>query len=73
MHIKSIVAQSLPIGVVWKIRERDASSAPITADKDMLEFVQSSKNIIDADSDNESETNNENPDPPSSEMKNIIG
>ncbi|GFV45019.1 uncharacterized protein TNCV_2169781 [Trichonephila clavipes] len=42
------------------------------ADKDMLEFVNRSKNIIDADVDDEKETNNETPDSMSSEMRNII-
>ncbi|GFU70353.1 SCAN domain-containing protein 3 [Trichonephila clavipes] len=37
--------------------------------KDVLEFVQSSKNIIDADSDEENEMNNAAPDPTSSEMR----
>ncbi|GFV73013.1 putative DD41D transposase [Trichonephila clavipes] len=40
------------------------------ADKDILEFVQSSKNIFDADSDNENEMNNAAPVPTSSEMRN---
>ncbi|GFT87791.1 hypothetical protein TNCV_799071 [Trichonephila clavipes] len=39
------------------------------ADKDILEFVQSSKNIIDTDSDDESEKNNAAPVPTSSEMR----
>ncbi|GFY28539.1 hypothetical protein TNCV_4149701 [Trichonephila clavipes] len=46
-------------------------TAPIIADKDILKSVQSSKNVIDADSDDENETNNAAPDPTSSEMKNI--
>ncbi|GFV58746.1 hypothetical protein TNCV_3730841 [Trichonephila clavipes] len=33
-------------------------TAPIITDKDILEFVQSSKNIIDANSDEENEMNN---------------
>ncbi|GFV11702.1 hypothetical protein TNCV_976911 [Trichonephila clavipes] len=40
------------------------------ADKDILEFVLSSKNIIGADSDDESEMNNAAPVPTSPEMKN---
>uniref|UniRef100_A0A8C4SC05 HTH CENPB-type domain-containing protein n=1 Tax=Erpetoichthys calabaricus TaxID=27687 RepID=A0A8C4SC05_ERPCA len=40
--------------------------------KDILEFVQSSKNIIDADSDDENEMNNAAPVPTSSEMRNIM-
>ncbi|GFV44397.1 transposable element Tcb1 transposase [Trichonephila clavipes] len=46
--------------------------SPIRADKDILKFVQSSKNIIDADSDNENEMNNVTPDPTSSETRNIM-
>ncbi|GFV61315.1 uncharacterized protein TNCV_4103731 [Trichonephila clavipes] len=42
------------------------------ADKDILEFVQSSKNIIDADSDDELEMNNAVPVPISSEMRNVM-
>ncbi|GFV52909.1 hypothetical protein TNCV_2875771 [Trichonephila clavipes] len=40
--------------------------------KDILEFVQSSKNIIDANSDNENEMNNSAPVPMSSKMRNIM-
>ncbi|GFT44720.1 hypothetical protein TNCV_2845111 [Trichonephila clavipes] len=47
-------------------------TSPITADKDILESVQSSKNIIDADSDEENEINNAAPDPVSSEMRNTV-
>ncbi|GFW90381.1 hypothetical protein TNCV_3509291 [Trichonephila clavipes] len=36
-------------------------TAPMMADKDICEFVQSSKNIIDADSDDENEINNADP------------
>ncbi|GFX58918.1 hypothetical protein TNCV_806221 [Trichonephila clavipes] len=42
------------------------------AEKDILEFVQSSKTIIDTDSDNENEMTNANPVPTSSEMRNIM-
>ncbi|GFT79210.1 hypothetical protein TNCV_2766451 [Trichonephila clavipes] len=44
---------------------------PIMAYKDILEFVQSSKNIVDADSDDANAMDNAAPDPTSSEMKNI--
>ncbi|GFT28878.1 hypothetical protein TNCV_3585761 [Trichonephila clavipes] len=47
-------------------------AAPIMAGKDILEFVQGSKNIIDADSDDEDEMNNAASDTTSSEMRNII-
>ncbi|GFW92776.1 SCAN domain-containing protein 3 [Trichonephila clavipes] len=43
-------------------------TVPIRADKDVMELVQSSKNIIDADSDDENEVNNVAPVPTSSEM-----
>ncbi|GFT13638.1 hypothetical protein TNCV_3831091 [Trichonephila clavipes] len=36
-------------------------TAPIMADKDILEFVQNSKNIVDADSKDEHEMNNAAP------------
>ncbi|GFX16795.1 hypothetical protein TNCV_2517751 [Trichonephila clavipes] len=42
------------------------------ADKDILEFVQSLKSIIDADSVDENEANNAAPVPMSSEMRNIV-
>ncbi|GFT97915.1 hypothetical protein TNCV_2168111 [Trichonephila clavipes] len=42
------------------------------ADKDILEFVQSSTNIIDADSDDEKEMNNAAPVPASSEIQFLL-
>ncbi|GFW95577.1 hypothetical protein TNCV_1722751 [Trichonephila clavipes] len=45
---------------------------PIMADKDILEFVQSSKTIIDADSDDKNEMNNAAPGPASSELRNVM-
>ncbi|GFV37035.1 hypothetical protein TNCV_2381821 [Trichonephila clavipes] len=45
---------------------------PIMADKDILEFIQSSKGIIDADYDDEKEINNAVPVPTSSGMKNTM-
>ncbi|GFT72928.1 hypothetical protein TNCV_1976491 [Trichonephila clavipes] len=47
-------------------------TAPIMADQDILEFVQSSKNIIDADSGDQNEMNNSAPVPSSSDMRNIM-
>ncbi|GFW13196.1 poly polymerase [Trichonephila clavipes] len=44
------------------------AEAPIKADKDIFEFVHSSKNTIDADSDEENEMNNAAPIPASAEM-----
>ncbi|GFV73409.1 SCAN domain-containing protein 3 [Trichonephila clavipes] len=44
-------------------------TTPMIADKDILELVQSSKNIIDTDSKDEKEMNNAAPVPPSSEMR----
>ncbi|GFY34901.1 hypothetical protein TNCV_154741 [Trichonephila clavipes] len=46
-------------------------TAPVIADKDILEFVQSSKNIVHTHSDDESEMNNSTPVPTSFEMRNI--
>ncbi|GFU93514.1 hypothetical protein TNCV_947561 [Trichonephila clavipes] len=42
------------------------------ADKDILEFVQRLKNIIDADFDHENEMNDAAPVPTSSEMRNVL-
>ncbi|GFU21515.1 hypothetical protein TNCV_3827241 [Trichonephila clavipes] len=46
--------------------------SPIMADKDILEFYQSSKHITDVDSDDEDEMNYTAPVPTSSEMRPII-
>ncbi|GFU73265.1 hypothetical protein TNCV_167481 [Trichonephila clavipes] len=54
------------------IDDDNACTSPIMAEKDILEFVQSSKNIIDADSDEENEMNNATPVHTSSEMRSII-
>ncbi|GFU75768.1 hypothetical protein TNCV_1652281 [Trichonephila clavipes] len=54
------------------VDDDNVCTAPIMADKDILEFVQISKNIIDSDSDEENEMKNEAPVPTSSEMKNIM-
>ncbi|GFX78654.1 hypothetical protein TNCV_30941 [Trichonephila clavipes] len=45
---------------------------PILLDKDILKFVQSSKNIIDAACGDENEMNNASPVLPASEMRNFI-
>ncbi|GFX62661.1 hypothetical protein TNCV_4868211 [Trichonephila clavipes] len=52
--------------------DNNVCTAPIMSHKDILEFVQSLKNIFDADSDNESEMHNAAPVPMSFEMRNII-
>ncbi|GFY33200.1 hypothetical protein TNCV_1240511 [Trichonephila clavipes] len=49
-----------------------ANKAPIMADKDILEFVQSLKNIIDSHTDDENEMNKATLVRTSSEMKNIL-
>ncbi|GFW35937.1 SCAN domain-containing protein 3 [Trichonephila clavipes] len=55
------------------IDDDNVCTTPLTADKDdILEFVHSSKNIIDAHSDDENEMNNAAPVPTSSEMRNIM-
>ncbi|GFU59902.1 hypothetical protein TNCV_4726621 [Trichonephila clavipes] len=53
-------------------RNDNVCTALIMADKDILEFVHSSKNIIDADLDDQNDTNNAAPGSSSSEMMNII-
>ncbi|GFX44112.1 hypothetical protein TNCV_4119081 [Trichonephila clavipes] len=45
---------------------------PSMTDKNIFEFVQSSKNIIDADSDDENEMNKTAPAPISSEMRSVM-
>ncbi|GFV07822.1 DDE-1 domain-containing protein [Trichonephila clavipes] len=54
------------------VDDNNVYTDPILADKDFLEFVQSAKNIMDADSSNENEMNNAAPVPTSSEMRNIM-
>ncbi|GFV20045.1 hypothetical protein TNCV_1696631 [Trichonephila clavipes] len=44
----------------------------IMADKDILEFVESSKNIVGTDSDDKNEMNNAAPVPTSAEMRNTM-
>ncbi|GFW99832.1 hypothetical protein TNCV_3420611 [Trichonephila clavipes] len=53
------------------VDDDNACTVPIMADKDIFEFVQSSKTTIHVDSDEEKETNNTVPVPTSSEMRNI--
>ncbi|GFY12966.1 hypothetical protein TNCV_665321 [Trichonephila clavipes] len=74
----------VPIALVWlysfnpkkqiieTVIPRISAIAPIIADKDILKFVQCSKNVIDADYDDENEMNNAAPVPTSSEMRNIM-
>ncbi|GFX15314.1 HTH_Tnp_Tc3_2 domain-containing protein [Trichonephila clavipes] len=57
---------------VVAVDDDNLCKAPIRVDKDILEFVQGSTNIIDADSDDENKMNNAAPVPTSSEMKNIM-
>ncbi|GFS60417.1 hypothetical protein TNCV_946761 [Trichonephila clavipes] len=47
-------------------------TVPIMADKDILEFFQTSKNIFDVDFDDENEMNNATPVPWSSKMRNTM-
>ncbi|GFV68813.1 hypothetical protein TNCV_1626061 [Trichonephila clavipes] len=54
------------------VDDDNVCTEPIVADKDTLEFFQSSKNISDADSDDENEMNDEDPVTTSSEMQNIM-
>ncbi|GFV85551.1 transposable element Tc3 transposase [Trichonephila clavipes] len=53
------------------VEDGNVCTAPITADKDILEFVLNSKNIIDADYDDENEMNNAGSVPTSYEMRNV--
>ncbi|GFW40193.1 hypothetical protein TNCV_5118761 [Trichonephila clavipes] len=45
------------------VDDDNVCTAPIMTDKDILDIIQSSKNIIDADSDDENEMNNAAPVP----------
>ncbi|GFT78093.1 hypothetical protein TNCV_2820871 [Trichonephila clavipes] len=54
------------------VDDDNVRTAPIMANKYTLEFVQSSKNIIDADSDDENEMKNAVPVPILSEMRNVM-
>ncbi|GFV98300.1 hypothetical protein TNCV_622591 [Trichonephila clavipes] len=54
------------------VDDDNAYAAPIMADKDILEFVQSSKDVIVAGSEDENEINNADLVPTPSEMRNII-
>ncbi|GFU96405.1 DDE-1 domain-containing protein [Trichonephila clavipes] len=54
------------------VDDDNVCSAPIMTDEDILELVQSSKNIINEDSGNENEMNKAAPVPTSSEMRNIV-
>ncbi|GFV32275.1 SCAN domain-containing protein 3 [Trichonephila clavipes] len=53
------------------VNDDNMCTAPIMADKDILEFVKSSKNIIEVYSDDENEMNNAVPIPTSSEIRTI--
>ncbi|GFW33832.1 hypothetical protein TNCV_3589171 [Trichonephila clavipes] len=63
---------TVPYGECVAVDDANVCTAPIMTVKDILEFLQSSKNIIDADSDDENEMNNAAPDSKSSEMRNIV-
>ncbi|GFV18394.1 SCAN domain-containing protein 3 [Trichonephila clavipes] len=54
------------------VNDDNVYTTPIMADKNILEFVQSSKNIIDVYFEDENEMNNAVLTPTSSEMRNII-
>ncbi|GFU55705.1 hypothetical protein TNCV_1650061 [Trichonephila clavipes] len=54
------------------IDDENVCTAMITIDKDILEFVKISTNVIDADSNDKNEMNNAAPDPMSSEMRDIM-
>ncbi|GFW20035.1 hypothetical protein TNCV_867411 [Trichonephila clavipes] len=54
------------------VEDDNVYTTPIMAEKDIVEFDKSSKNIIDANSDVENQMNNAAPVPTSSEMRNIM-
>ncbi|GFU89160.1 hypothetical protein TNCV_2896081 [Trichonephila clavipes] len=54
------------------VDDDNVCTTPILADKDILEFVQSLKNVCDADSDDEKEMNNADLVLMSSKMRNIM-
>ncbi|GFV85589.1 hypothetical protein TNCV_3774131 [Trichonephila clavipes] len=54
------------------VNDDNVYTVPIMADKDILGFLQSSKNINDADSDDENGINKATPFPTSSEMRNVM-
>ncbi|GFV03490.1 hypothetical protein TNCV_5060311 [Trichonephila clavipes] len=58
--------------ILGQVIDDNACIDLIMADKDILEFIQSSKNIVDVDSDDENEMNNSADVPMSSEMRNIV-
>ncbi|GFV36642.1 hypothetical protein TNCV_1033181 [Trichonephila clavipes] len=73
--MKAFVFLDCPHRIIGRIRfieDDNVCTAPIIADKDTLEFVQSSKNIIDADFNNENEMNNAAPVPTSSKILNVM-
>ncbi|GFT70336.1 hypothetical protein TNCV_2657951 [Trichonephila clavipes] len=60
----------VPSKEIVAVGDDSVCTASIMADKDILEFLQSSKNIMDEDSDYENEMKNAAPVPTSSEMRN---
>ncbi|GFX98293.1 hypothetical protein TNCV_4909361 [Trichonephila clavipes] len=54
------------------VEDVNVCTSPIMTDKDILEFFQSTKNIIDADFNDENEMNNAAPVPTSSDIRNSI-
>ncbi|GFW30173.1 hypothetical protein TNCV_1054841 [Trichonephila clavipes] len=55
-----------------EVDDANVCTAPVMTDKHILEFVQSAKNIFDADSYSEKEINNAVPVPTPWEMRNIV-
>ncbi|GFT26758.1 transposable element Tc3 transposase [Trichonephila clavipes] len=55
-----------------EVDDDNVCTAPIMTDKDIMRFVQSSKNLIEVDFDYENEMNITAPVPPLSEMRNIM-
>ncbi|GFV68163.1 SCAN domain-containing protein 3 [Trichonephila clavipes] len=63
---------SAPLEEFIAVEDDNVCTTPIKAGKDILEIVQSSKNIIDVDFNDENKINNTVPVPTSSKMRNIL-
>ncbi|GFT09823.1 RNA-directed DNA polymerase from mobile element jockey [Trichonephila clavipes] len=70
--LKLLCKTKEPHGLSTPIDDDNLSTAPIMAGKVILGFVQSLKNIMDADSEEENEISNAAPVPMTSEKRNII-
>ncbi|GFW27656.1 hypothetical protein TNCV_765381 [Trichonephila clavipes] len=71
---KSLASLDCPLSLeeIVAVDDDNVCTAPIMEDKGILKLVQSSKNIIDADSNDENETNDTANVPTSTELRNIM-